>query len=83
MAMIPPTNNPIIPEIGMGLYVHVPFCATKCPYCDFDTFQGIENLMGPYLEALTTELELWGRLLARPRVNTVFYGGADPIGTVR
>ena len=41
----------------MGMYVHVPFCATKCPYCDFNTFQGIENLMGPYLEALTTELD--------------------------
>lgn len=62
----------------MGLYIHVPFCATKCPYCDFNTFQGIENLMGPYLEALTTELELWGRLLAHPRVNTVFFGGGTP-----
>ena len=62
----------------MGLYVHVPFCATKCPYCDFNTFQGIENLMEPYLAALTAELELWGRSLDRPRVNTVFFGGGTP-----
>ncbi|PKB83445.1 MAG: hypothetical protein BZY88_02000 [SAR202 cluster bacterium Io17-Chloro-G9] len=62
----------------MGLYIHVPFCKTKCPYCDFNTYQGIEGLIGPYLEALSTELVLWGRVLGRPTVNTVFLGGGTP-----
>ena len=62
----------------MGLYVHVPFCKTKCPYCDFNTYQGIENLIGPYLEAVTAELALWGRSLQRPAVNTIFLGGGTP-----
>ena len=62
----------------MGLYVHVPFCATKCPYCDFNTYQGIEVLFQPYLEALTTELSLWGRVLGAPRINTIFLGGGTP-----
>ena len=62
----------------MGLYVHVPFCKTKCPYCDFNTFQGIENLIGPYLEAVTAELALWGRVLQGPTVNTIFLGGGTP-----
>ncbi len=62
----------------MGLYVHVPFCKTRCPYCDFNTYQGIENLIGPYLEAVTTELGLWGRVLQRPAVNTIFFGGGTP-----
>jgi oxygen-independent coproporphyrinogen-3 oxidase len=62
----------------MGLYVHVPFCKTKCPYCDFNTYQGIENLIGPYLEAVTAELALWGRVLQRPAVNTIFLGGGTP-----
>ena len=62
----------------MGLYIHVPFCKTKCPYCDFNTYQGIESQMGSYLEAVTTELRLWGKALGRPKVRTVFFGGGTP-----
>ena len=62
----------------MGLYVHVPFCKTKCPYCDFNTYQGIETLTGAYIDAVTEEIALWGRVLQSPRVNTVFLGGGTP-----
>jgi oxygen-independent coproporphyrinogen-3 oxidase len=72
------TRPTIVPHTGMGLYLHVPFCETKCPYCDFNTYQGIEILFSPYVEALTTELGLWGRVLRRPSANTVFLGGGTP-----
>ena len=62
----------------MGLYVHVPFCKTKCPYCDFNTYQGIENLIESFLPALTTEIECWGETLAHPTVKSVFIGGGTP-----
>ena len=62
----------------MGLYIHVPFCKTKCPYCDFNTYQGIESQMASYLHAVTTELRVWGRALGRPAVRTVFFGGGTP-----
>ena len=62
----------------MGLYVHVPLCKTKCPYCDFNTYQGIESLTDPYIEAVTSEIAFWGRVLQSPRVNTVFLGGGTP-----
>ena len=62
----------------MGLYVHVPFCKTKCPYCDFNTYQGIENLMEPFLPALTAEIACWGETLAHPAVKSVFFGGGTP-----
>ncbi len=68
----------IVPAAGMGLYVHVPFCKTKCPYCDFNTYQGIENLMEPFLPALMTEIECWGETLAHPAVKSVFFGGGTP-----
>ena len=61
-----------------GLYVHIPFCATKCPYCDFNTYAGIESMMEPYLAALRSEIELWGEVLGGPRLDTVFFGGGTP-----
>ena len=62
----------------MGLYVHVPFCKTKCPYCDFNTYQGIENLIEPFLPAITSEITCWGDALAHPPVKSVFFGGCTP-----
>jgi len=74
------TSNPrpIVPASGMGLYVHVPFCKTKCPYCDFNTYQGIEDLIEPFLPALTSEIERWGDTLAYPAVKSIFFGGGTP-----
>ena len=69
--------NAGLPE-GLSLYIHIPFCQTKCPYCDFNTYQGIESLMSPYRAALAGEIALWGRALGRPAVNTVFLGGGTP-----
>ena len=63
---------------GIALYVHVPFCLSKCPYCDFNTYQGIESQFGDYLSAVTAELSAWARVLDRPNVNTVFLGGGTP-----
>ena len=68
----------LIPTPGIGLYIHVPFCKTKCPYCDFNTYQGIESQMDAFLEAITNELQLWGHALGSPPVRTVFFGGGTP-----
>ena len=65
-------------EGGISLYIHIPFCKTKCPYCDFNTYQGIEQLIEPYVEALDLEIQLWGRTLDHPRLNTIFFGGGTP-----
>ena len=63
---------------GISLYVHVPFCLSKCPYCDFNTYQGIESQFGDFLAAVTGEIEAWARALGHPPVNTVFLGGGTP-----
>ena len=65
-------------QASIAIYVHVPFCATKCPYCDFNTYASIEGLMEPYARALRSELEFWGRELGSPDVSTVFFGGGTP-----
>jgi oxygen-independent coproporphyrinogen-3 oxidase len=59
------------------LYVHVPFCAHRCGYCDFVTVVGRHGLHGHYVEALLAELELEREVLA-PQLETVFLGGGTP-----
>ena len=63
---------------GLALYVHIPFCESKCPYCDFNTYTGIESLMPPYVAALAREIEQWGAWLGRPTLASVFFGGGTP-----
>jgi oxygen-independent coproporphyrinogen III oxidase len=62
------------------LYVHLPFCAQRCGYCDFVTVVGREGQHGRYVDALLAELELERGLLAE-RVETVFLGGGTPTFT--
>ena len=59
------------------LYVHVPFCAHRCGYCDFVTVVGRHGDHDRYVEALLRELELERDVLA-DGVETVFLGGGTP-----
>ncbi|NQW21726.1 MAG: radical SAM family heme chaperone HemW [Chloroflexi bacterium] len=63
---------------GIGLYLHVPFCQTKCPYCDFNTYSGIEDQITGYVRSVQNELKGWGILLSHPPVRTIFLGGGTP-----
>jgi len=63
----------------LALYVHIPWCVRKCPYCDFNSHErGGELPQAEYIEALVADLEgllpsVWGR-----RVSSVFIGGGTP-----
>src|SRR5262249_11916055 len=59
------------------LYVHLPFCAHRCGYCDFVTVVGREAWHGRYVDALLAELEQERGWLSN-RVETVFLGGGTP-----
>jgi oxygen-independent coproporphyrinogen III oxidase len=59
------------------LYVHLPFCAARCGYCDFVTVVGRDSRHGEYVDALIAELELEREVLAE-RLETVFLGGGTP-----
>jgi oxygen-independent coproporphyrinogen-3 oxidase len=67
-----------------GIYVHVPFCATRCGYCDFNTYTAVELGGGAsaasYADTAATEIELARAVLgeATPPVTTVFFGGGTP-----
>jgi coproporphyrinogen III oxidase-like Fe-S oxidoreductase len=64
-----------------GIYVHVPFCFTRCGYCDFNTYTPAElGGVNPdaWLQVLASELELAAARLGGPTVQTVFIGGGTP-----
>jgi oxygen-independent coproporphyrinogen-3 oxidase len=66
-----------------SLYLHIPFCHTRCHYCDFNTYAGILPLREPYVRALLTEIELAGKIAQHPdstprRSRTIFFGGGTP-----
>lgn len=71
----------LTPGTAFGIYVHVPFCATRCGYCDFNTYTAAE-LGGAspqgWLTALRTELEFAADRLGAVPVDTVFVGGGTP-----
>ena len=62
-----------------GVYVHVPFCTTRCGYCDFNTYTDLGGMQTSYAEAVVSELRLARRVLGTaPPVSTVFFGGGTP-----
>jgi putative oxygen-independent coproporphyrinogen III oxidase len=75
----------------VALYVHIPFCVSLCPYCDFVVYAGAatrgpRNRVRAFLGALETELELraaalddrWGAPSHRPALRSVYFGGGTP-----
>jgi oxygen-independent coproporphyrinogen-3 oxidase len=80
---LPATALGAVGQRGFGVYVHVPFCASRCGYCDFNTYTAAELGDGvsrdTYVDTLLGELRLAARVLGtRPRVDTVFVGGGTP-----
>ena len=58
-----------------GIYVHVPFCRTKCPYCDFYSVTS-PDLVRAWLDAVGKEVSHYRELF--PRVDSVYIGGGTP-----
>jgi putative oxygen-independent coproporphyrinogen III oxidase len=75
-----------LPLRPLGIYVHVPFCTTRCGYCDFNTYTAAELGTEPgasragYIDAAIHELALAARVLGPdvPAVSTIFVGGGTP-----
>jgi len=58
-----------------GIYIHVPFCLKKCPYCDFYSVTDL-SLSEPFLDALETEIRLTST--HQPPCDTIYLGGGTP-----
>ena len=62
----------------LALYLHIPFCTTRCGYCDFNAYEGLDHLVPDYTSALLQEVELWAPAGRSLPVRTVFLGGGTP-----
>lgn len=71
----PPT---ITGSQGLLLYIHVPFCRSRCRYCAFHSQVFNQITFDWYLKTLLAEIDLWGKRLGSPKVQTVFFGGGTP-----
>ena len=61
-----------------GLYIHIPFCEKKCPYCDFNTYAGLDTLFQDTVDALCLEMARWCAPLHGRTIRTLFLGGGTP-----
>lgn len=62
----------------MELYLHIPFCVKKCPYCDFLSLPATEDTQREYVEALCREISFYGPKCREYLVTTVYIGGGTP-----
>jgi len=63
---------------SLGIYIHIPFCEHKCPYCDFVSYDGKSALMASYTECLVRQIMEYAPFTRGYSVNTVYIGGGTP-----
>ena len=62
----------------LGLYVHIPFCVSKCKYCDFNSYKLNVDKKRKYLKALQKEMEFYKEEVESNEIDTIFIGGGTP-----
>ncbi|MDR2777659.1 MAG: radical SAM family heme chaperone HemW [Rickettsiales bacterium] len=63
---------------NISLYIHYPFCRSKCPYCDFNSYRVDGFNVSEFLEAYLREISHYSEILGGRTVDTVFFGGGTP-----
>ena len=66
-------------KMPLGLYIHIPFCAQKCAYCDFYSLPHAEGKMDEYVRAVSAHLAEVAPRAAQHIVDTVYFGGAGTL----
>lgn len=61
-----------------GIYIHIPFCRSRCSYCDFATGLYQREIAERYLAALVREIEQWNESEVQNQVDTIYFGGGTP-----
>ena len=62
----------------LGLYIHIPFCVSKCHYCNFVSYAGMDKYKSKYKKAIIKEIIAFSSKAKRYVVNTIYIGGGTP-----
>ncbi len=62
----------------LGLYIHIPFCKSKCYYCDFLSYSHKDSFMDKYIKYINKEIDLYSDILKDSIIETIFIGGGTP-----
>ena len=65
-------------DSSLSIYIHVPFCKTRCSYCAFNVYTDLEHLAPAYVDAVWAELECIAETNPHPDVHTIYFGGGTP-----
>ena len=71
-------KNTVQKDLPLGLYIHIPFCRSKCAYCDFYSLAGAEERMDDYCRALERHLAEVAPQAECHKADTVYFGGGTP-----
>src|SRR6185436_20014624 len=61
-----------------GIYIHIPFCRTRCSYCDFATGAYEHALAETYVSVLIREIAAWSEMTKPAAIDTIYFGGGTP-----
>lgn len=68
-------------DVPEAAYVHIPFCISKCHYCDFNSYSGMEPIFDGYIQSLLSEIQRTADRIGRGRLlplNSIYIGGGTP-----
>ncbi len=64
--------------MAAGLYIHVPFCKSKCPYCDFYSVKITNELVEGWVSAVLRNIKHYGEKYGKIKIDTIYFGGGTP-----
>jgi oxygen-independent coproporphyrinogen III oxidase len=69
----------VVPQIQkLGIYIHIPFCKTICPFCPYNKIKYDQHITGPYVAAMLQEIDLYAERLGSVEISSIYIGGGTP-----
>lgn len=65
-------------EKEIGIYIHIPFCESKCYYCNFSSFCNMDEYIEEYIDAVCKEIISQAEILSEYKIKTIYFGGGTP-----